>query len=80
MTDLQVILYSKPRCGLCEKAKEALAVAGIGFEEIDITKDPGLQEEYGLLIPVVEVAGRIIFEAGMDAESLPSLIEQTALT
>lgn len=72
-----VLLYSKPRCGLCDKARDALRSASIVFKEIDITKDAALNEEYRLLIPVVEVNGRLVFEAGMNAKELPSLVEET---
>lgn len=72
-----MLLYSKPRCGLCDKARDALEEAGIEFLEIDITKDAALKEEYGLLIPVVLVDGRLVFEAGMNPKELPGLVEES---
>lgn len=71
------MLFSKPRCGLCDKARAVLRSSGIAFEEVDITHDPGLKEEYGLLIPVVEVGGKVVFDAGMTAAELPQLIEES---
>lgn len=72
----RVVLYSKPGCHLCEDAREALERAGTGFREVDITSDPGLREEYGLTIPVVEVDGLPVFEAGMNPAGLPELVAE----
>ncbi len=69
-----VVLYGKPGCGLCDHAKEALMGAGIEFDEVDITADPGLKQELGTLIPVVEVDGAVVFEAGMNPADLPDLV------
>ncbi|MDQ4148433.1 MAG: glutaredoxin family protein [Actinomycetota bacterium] len=73
---MQVILYSKPSCSLCHKAKQALIRAGIPFSETDITSDPGLQAEFGLLVPVVEVGGEPVFYAGMDPDDLETFVGQ----
>lgn len=69
-----VVLYGKPRCGLCDLAKEALTRAGVQFDEVDITTDPALMNEFGIFIPVVEVDGAIVFEAGMNPADLPDLV------
>lgn len=61
MTD-RVTLYGKPGCHLCDDARavvEAIcAELGVGWTEIDITKDPALVREYGEQIPVTFVDGR----------------------
>jgi glutaredoxin len=69
-----VYLYSRPGCHLCDRARDVLEAAGIAFEEVDITTDPALEAEYGVLIPVVEQEGRQLFEAGMDPRELPALL------
>jgi glutaredoxin len=71
---VSVFLYSRPGCHLCDSARAVLEAAGIAFEEVDITADPALEAEYGVLIPVVEKAGRQLFEAGMDPKELPALL------
>ena len=71
---MSVFLYSRPGCHLCDRARAVLEAAGIAFEEVDITADPALEAEYGVLIPVVEQGGRQLFEAGMDPRELPSLL------
>lgn len=69
-----VVLYGKPGCGLCDHAKDALTAARVRFDEVDITTDPGLMQELGVRIPVVEVDGKVVFEAGMNPADLPELI------
>ncbi len=69
-----IVLYGKPGCGLCDHAREALIQAGVEFQEVDITTDPGLKEEFGVLIPVVEVNGEVVFEAGMNPADLAELV------
>lgn len=72
---MSVYLYSRPGCHLCDRARDVLEAAGIAFEEVDITTDPALEAEYGILIPVVEREGRQVFEAGMDPRELPALLK-----
>ncbi|HEY2668570.1 MAG TPA: glutaredoxin family protein [Actinomycetota bacterium] len=71
---MTVFLYSRPGCHLCDRARDVLEAAGIAFEEVDISTDPALEAEYGILIPVVEQEGRQLFEAGMDPSELPALL------
>lgn len=72
----EVVLFGKPGCCLCDDAKESLAGAGVEFREVDITRDPGLMQEYGITIPVVEVGGVAVFQAGMNPADLPELIAE----
>ena len=72
---MSVLLYSRPGCHLCDRARAVLEAAGIAFEEVDITTDPALEAEYRVLIPVVEREGRQLFEAGMDPGELPALLK-----
>lgn len=69
-----VVLYGRRQCPLCDEVRIVLMAEEIPFEEVDITSDPGLEHEYGNYVPVVELGGRIIFHAGMDAAQLPALI------
>lgn len=70
------MVYSRPGCHLCADACAALEGAGIAYEEVDITADPALEAEYRYLIPVVEIAGRQVFEAGMNPAELPELVAE----
>lgn len=69
-----VVFYTRPSCPLCDEARERLRKAGVEFEEVNVTGDRGLEGEYGLFVPVVEVDGRVVFEAGMELEQLSEAI------
>ncbi len=71
-------MFGKEGCCLCEDAKEALTAAGVGFREVDITRDPGLLQEYGITIPVVEVDGVAVFQAGMNPADLADLVREVS--
>jgi len=44
------------------------------FEEVFIDGDDDLELRYGIRIPVIEVAGREVFELTVDAEALAALV------
>jgi glutaredoxin len=70
----RVTLYGKPRCHLCDDAREVIqavrADAGFELEEVDITLDPVLANRLGERIPVVEIDGAEAFEYFVDADEL----------
>jgi glutaredoxin 3 len=37
----KVKLYTTDSCGVCRRAKALLDLRGVGYEEINLTKDPG---------------------------------------
>ncbi|MCF2528433.1 glutaredoxin family protein [Yinghuangia soli] len=57
-----VTMLSRPGCHLCDDARAVIvrvtAELGVAFEEVDITTDPELEEEYREQIPVTFVDGR----------------------
>lgn len=63
-----LVLYSRPDCGLCDEARAILAAlleerARTGlpvppFVERDITSDPSWERAYFTTIPVVEIGGQ----------------------
>jgi hypothetical protein len=65
---LDLILYGRPDCGLCDEARELLrallherASAGLPtptLREVDIESDPVLERRFLASIPVVELGGR----------------------
>jgi glutaredoxin len=76
-----VTLYGKPGCHLCDDARAELehVRADIEFEleEVDITRDPVLQRDYGERIPVVAVDGEEAFELGVDGDFLRRVLADT---
>ncbi|MEP6665385.1 MAG: glutaredoxin family protein [Nocardioidaceae bacterium] len=57
----RVRLLSKPGCHLCDDARAVIeavcAELGESYDEVDISTDPALMEEYGEQIPVAFVDG-----------------------
>jgi hypothetical protein len=70
----KLLLYSRKKCPLCDKAKLVLEdikrELGIQYEEIDIYSRDELTELYGLMIPVVEWQGEIIQYGQVNKEKL----------
>ncbi|MEN1727024.1 MAG: glutaredoxin family protein [Pseudomonadota bacterium] len=52
---MSLILYSRPECGLCDKAEALLAEGGLlaQCEKVDIETDLDLISRYGDQIPVL---------------------------
>lgn len=63
----RVVLYGRPGCHLCDEAREVVRAVcdelAVGWREIDVDAAPTppggrpLAQEYGELVPVVEVDG-----------------------
>jgi hypothetical protein len=66
----EVIMYSRPRCGLCDAARDVILAererTPFGYVEVDVSGDDALELEYGLRVPVVLVDGREAFEIHVD--------------
>jgi len=48
----KVVVYTRPWCGYCFRAKRLLAAKGVAFEEIDVSRDPARERE------MIERSGR----------------------
>lgn len=63
---IQVVLLTRPGCHLCDQMKAVLdrAMRGLSLEvrEVDISKDPSLEERHGMDIPVLFIDGEKAFE------------------
>ena len=75
---MHLVLYSRPGCGLCDRAREVLeaqrARTPFGLQEVDISGDDALELEYGVRIPVVTVDGVERFEVEVDPADLAALL------
>ena len=73
-----VTMYSRPRCGLCDRAREViLAVRSevpFDYDEVFVDDDEELEREYGLRVPVILVDGEEEFEIEVDADRLRGLV------
>jgi glutaredoxin len=75
---MHVVLYTRPGCGLCDRAREILeaqrARTPFELEEIDIAGEDALELEYGVRIPVVTVDGVERFEVEVDPAELAAIV------
>lgn len=64
-TGVKVVLYTRPGCTLCDKAKTIIMKVSrnhpIDLQEVDISSDPNLVQAYGESIPVVCIDGVEVF-------------------
>ncbi len=71
---LELVLYSKEECPLCDEMKEAVAEASrhlpLTLRPVDITADPRLQREYGLDIPLLFLDGSCVAKHRVTAAEL----------
>jgi len=79
---VQVILYSKPGCHLCELMKQEMAKAGCDelyeFEEINIERDAELFARYRYDIPVLLIQGVEAFRHRLTADSFRAYLKKRA--
>lgn len=80
MTKNTLILYSRDRCPLCDKAKNIIVELqkewNFHFQIIDIAQSDELTEKYGLMIPVVELNGEEIQYGQIDKFSIIEAFEE----
>ena len=67
-------LYTKKNCPLCEEAKDLLKLLQremtFTLLEVDIYSNDKLLEEYGLMIPVVEINNQVIQYGHIDIDEI----------
>jgi glutaredoxin len=75
---VRVVLYSRPGCHLCDDARRVLLAElerrPFDLKEVNVEDDDGLEREYGIRIPVVEIDGEDRFEYQVDHEELRRLL------
>ena len=81
MDSIDVTLYTRADCPLCEKAKGAMRAAmtlhrlPVTLHEIDVDLDPALQERFTNDVPVVYVNGREAFRHHVDVGEFTNYIQ-----
>lgn len=75
---VNLTIYSKKNCHLCDIAKETLLRLRQEFPfsltEIDIEKDRRAYEKYKYLIPVIEIDGEKVFNYRINEDELKRLL------
>ncbi|MBI1347017.1 glutaredoxin family protein [bacterium] len=77
---MEVLVYTREDCHLCEEALATLAEYQRWLprtREIDIDADPALVEKYGTCVPVVVCDGKVRFRGRVSPTLLQRLIEGT---
>jgi glutaredoxin len=76
---VNVIIYSKKDCHLCDIAKETLLKVQqelpFLLNEIDIERDKTAFERYKYLIPVIEIDGEKVFNYRIDENELKKILK-----
>jgi hypothetical protein len=76
--EVQVILYTREDCHLCEAAWEVLEAArqrwGFVLTVEDVDRDPNLADCYGECVPVVMVNGKVRFRGAVNPVLLERLL------
>jgi hypothetical protein len=79
-TPLEVTLYRKAGCGLCDEAERILANIAkrlpLRVTPLDIDADAALQARYFLEIPVIAVGGEELARAPISAPTLEARLRE----
>jgi glutaredoxin len=63
MPEIVITLYSRQHCHLCEQAKQSILELqnqySFRLEEMDIDQSEALTELYGLMVPVIQIDGKM---------------------
>lgn len=74
---IAVTLYTRARCSLCDKARQAIAASGVPvtLTEIDIDGDERLLAQYTNDVPVILVDGREAFRHRVEPAAFAAYVQ-----
>ena len=75
---MQILLYTRRGCHLCEQAEDMLAALGVSVGLVDVDAEPGAAARHGLRVPVLEIDGTVALEGRFQERQLAAL--RAALT
>ncbi len=80
MPSVEIKIYSRPGCHLCDEAKEVIERVqrrvALQIEVINIEDDPELENAYGTEIPVVWINGVKAFKYRIDEAELEKRVKR----
>jgi glutaredoxin len=80
MPDIQIDIYSRPGCHLCDVAKETIERVrqrhSFTLRVINIEEDPVLETAYGTEIPVVFINGSKAFKYRVDEREFEQKVKR----
>jgi glutaredoxin len=71
---MNVILYTRSGCHLCDIAHQTLIEHGLQPEKVDIDTSEALCEQFNTCVPVVEIDGKVRFRGQVDHRLLKRLL------
>jgi len=78
--DIQIDVYSRPGCHLCDEAKKIIERVrkrhAFSLRVINIETDPRLESAYGTEIPVVFINGNKAFKYRVDENDLEKKVKR----
>ena len=76
---MELTLYTRSRCHLCEEAKATLAPVlfefGVALKEVDVDTDPALAARFGHDVPVLMLDNRKLAKHRIDAVPVRRALE-----
>lgn len=67
-------LYTRRGCHLCEVAEDMLGVLRADVRLVDVDGDAAALARYDLRVPVLEIDGRVVLEGRFDERSLAAAL------
>jgi len=67
---MELVLYTRRGCHLCEEAEDVLVLLGIDARHVDVDAEAAVRDRYGLRVPVLELAGRPLVGGRFRADEL----------
>lgn len=71
---MDVVLYTRAGCHLCDDAALVLREHGLTPRSVDVDADPALRERYNECVPVVKIDGKERFRGRVDPVLLRRLL------
>ncbi len=71
---MNVTLYTRKGCHLCDVAHNTLVGHGIEPQIVDIDEDQSLRDKFDTCVPVVEIDGKIRFRGRVEPVLLERLL------
>jgi len=82
VTSIDVTLYTRKQCALCDEAKSSISEASsrygirIAMREVDIDRDPALKERFTNDVPVIYINGTEAFRHRVQPEEFAKFVRQ----
>lgn len=76
---MELVLYTRRGCHLCEEAEDLLALLGVVPRRVDVDADAADRDRYGLRVPVLEAGGRLLAEGRFGEADLAARLRDLGL-